>query len=299
MQLYLATKKENKKINGFSLIELMLALVISLMIFNMLLLFYLKVLERYQYNWAILKLEAKLQQAAFLIEHAIERPLSQSTVLTDPKDQLISVSRVRICHPDSRYQACHQEKPEGLKKQTDWLTIETSSYFSVVSNKSDKLKGLLVIQAKAKLHAGDRLVFADQNQTNALIKAAINLPDQQGAFLQKLTLMKPLKYPNSLPGIAITKRQLFVANTERMDGMGKPIYSLYLKEGKEKRREFVGSIDDLKMTDDLDLTLIFTEQSFRLHALAQRDIKGELLKTKSLWPRLKWQTSLKKFEKLI
>jgi type IV pilus assembly protein PilW len=229
-----------KKITGMTLIELMLAITISMLILSMLTTIYLVTKKNDSAQIAV----SNIQENARIAMHWLHGNIRTAGYLGCAK---LTDDFPIINYPP--YELTRENKISS--SGSDTITIRGASISSATLVTSMRGYATLYVSGKPHFSEGDVLLISDCRSAEIfLVKKAAVI--SQG--IQKITTKEPLhtQYQQYAEVSQFESNTYFVGKTNRQSADGSPIYALYIEDIYQQKTELVEGVEDMKIHYDIN-----------------------------------------------
>lgn len=244
---------ERKNQSALTLIEMMLALSLSIFILIAVTEIYLTAQKGQKIQIAMNTIQENSRIAAQLLSTSI-RMAGYTGCEYFP---VTSINRIT------------DYKNSEMKTDTDAMTVWHAGNENTVLTKTMRGPSTLYTTTSVKFSAGDLLIISDCKS------AEVFQVKQISAFIngtQKILSTKPLtkSYEKNAEVSLFKKESYFIADTGRLDETGKTVYALYMKDNHGRKTELVEGIDQMEIYYDVAGNNHLSERSGR--ELASDDV---------------------------
>jgi len=213
-------KKKNS--TGLTLLELLVALTLSLCIVAMLISIYVA------------------SQKNLFMHEAVLTIADNARISNEFLSRDIRVAGLYGCVTLSA-------QPNSLEGTSRSLTLRHASQLSgsVLQYKESQI----VVSTKPRFQPQDKIIISDCRHGEIMLIQAVT----QNKNYQILSLASPLKnhYDDSVEVSVFEEKTYLLENTRRVDRRGKKIKALYVKNTKHHRTELVEGVDDMQISYDV------------------------------------------------
>ncbi len=231
-----------KKIIGMTLIELMLAIIISLLILSILSTIYLVTEKNNSTQIAM----SHIQENSRIATHWLSTNLRAAGYLGCAK---LTDDFPLINYPPYALTPANKissYRGEEMKSNSDAITILNASVSSATLVMPMHSYSTLYLSAKPHFSEGDVLLISDCKSAEIFLVKEASVVNQG---VQKITTKKPLhtQYQQYAEVSQFESNTYFIGKTNRQYPNGASIYALYIKDIHQQKIELVEGLEDMKI----------------------------------------------------
>lgn len=238
-------QRNNHPINGLTLIEMMLALTLSVLILSGIMEIYLATENNHLTLTALSSLQENGNIAIQLLSSDIRIAGYIGCAKLTPHFPLTTHVATSMT-PENKIE---NYQSVAIKEESDAITLRHASSENATLLQPMQSKSILSITQKPKFHQNDNLIISDCKTAEIFsIKKIVASKDKRQIFTRQ-----PLNtYFNAFAEVNLLKiTTYFIGKTERHDATGAPIYALYKMDENFNKTELVEGIKNMKIDYDM------------------------------------------------
>lgn len=224
-----------KKINGITLVELMISLVIGLILISLLFKIYITAHRSYQ-----------LQTDLNYIRHGADRTIA---VLSSELKQAGYIGCLKLNNdfPDIDYSSYHLNANNKIEIHDHMLVVQHASYQHAMLLSMQSVN-ILLANRDVLFSTGDYVIISDCNHAELMQIKSI----KQNAQYQFIESVKPLQHSyNQTAELSLfIVNRFYIADTHRRYTNGQPIYALFIKDIHQQTSEVVEGVHNMDIKNN-------------------------------------------------
>jgi type IV pilus assembly protein PilW len=227
---------------GFSLIELMVALTLSLLILMSLSTIYLAASKNHLSEAALQNIQQNARIAFQLIQGAI-RIAGNVGCAALQDDFPVTTSEPYNITKNNRI---HDYRGSEIKGGTDAFTVRYADAVSGLLIEPMQLANIIHMTGFPKIKAGDVLLISDCETAEMItVEQVSSSNDETQIIMTDKNLTKV--YKENAEVSVFEMNAFYIGKTDRKDSKGAPIYALYMKDKASHKTELVEGISEMQI----------------------------------------------------